>query len=49
MTSGMADSDADELKERIQNLPQELQDHIFEYTIAIEPGVITIDKNYKPS
>ncbi|KAI5361183.1 hypothetical protein Slin15195_G122960 [Septoria linicola] len=37
------------LEDQIQALPQELQDEIFAYFMALLPaGVITIDKHYKP-
>ncbi|GIZ41763.1 hypothetical protein CKM354_000505800 [Cercospora kikuchii] len=36
------------LSERIQDLPQELQDEIFNLTVAIEPAEVAINKSYKP-
>lgn len=35
------------LDERIQALAQELQDIIFDYTVAIDTEVVTIDKDWK--
>ncbi|KAK4494923.1 hypothetical protein PRZ48_014279 [Zasmidium cellare] len=48
MTSIMTTSESDELNQRIHNLPQELQDRILDCTTAIEPGMVTIDDDYRP-
>ncbi|KAK4494924.1 hypothetical protein PRZ48_014280 [Zasmidium cellare] len=37
-----------ELEHRIQNLPQELQDGIFEYYLIIPAETVVINKTYKP-